>query len=348
MKIIFPFFFVALTFFITLPFIACKTAKPVQKYPTSIFDAAKTPPAPDYADLKNWAAHPDVHDCADSVPVGSELKDEQAGSQADVFFIHPTTLLNEKGNIFWNSDVGDTKLNRKTDASTILYQASIFNGVGKIYAPRYRQAHIHAYFTTDTASARRAFDLAYGDVKASFEYYLKNRNNGRPIIIAAHSQGTTHAKRLIKEFFEGKTLKNKLVVAYLVGIPVAKNLYTDIKVCETPEQTGCICSWRTFRKGYEPPTRLENIMVVNPLSMRTDTAFVGKEKSQGAVLLKFKMTKPHFVDAQIHNDILWTDKPKFFGSIFFNTPIYHIADYNFFYLDVRNDVKRRLGYFWKQ
>ncbi len=348
MKINFPLLFIVFLFVITLPFFACKTAKPVQKYPTNNFDAAKIPPAPDYADLKNWAAHPDVHDYADSVPANSGLKDEQAGSQADVFFIHPTTLLNEKGNIFWNADVKNVKLNLQTDASTILNQASIFNGVGKIYAPRYRQAHIHAYFTTDTSSARQAFDLAYSDVKAAFEYYLKNNNHGRPIIIAAHSQGTTHAKRLMKEFFEGKTLKNKLVVAYLVGIQVSKNLYSDIKVCDTPEQTGCICSWRTYRYGYENTPRLENIMVVNPLSMRTDTAYVGKEKSQGAVLFKFKLTKPHFVDAQIHDDILWTHKPKFFGSFLFTTPVYHIADYNFFYLDVRNDVKRRLGYFWKK
>ncbi len=323
-------------------FFACKTAKPVPA-----FNANKIPVQPNYADLKNWAAHPDVHDFADSVPVGSNLKDEQASSQIDVFFVYPTSLLDKK-NTEWNADITDGPLNKYTDMSSILYQASIFNGVGKIYAPRYRQAHLRSFFTTDTTSARQAFELAYSDVKAAFEYYLKNWNKGRPIIIASHSQGTTHTKRLLKEFFDGKLLQNKLVAAYLIGIPVPKNLYTHISVCNTPEQTGCVCSWRTFRKGYETPTQLKNIMVVNPLSMRTDTNYVGKEKSQGAVLFKFTMTKPQFVDAQIHKDILWASKPKFFGSFLLKNPNFHIADFNLFYLDIRNDAKRREGLFWKE
>ena len=33
--------------------------------------------------------------------------------------------------------------------------------------------------------------------KAAFQYYLEHYNNGRPFIIASHSQGTYHAKRLI-------------------------------------------------------------------------------------------------------------------------------------------------------
>ncbi len=341
MKFIFPLVLCSLFFF------ACKTVKLFEKIPNGSFNISKTPPQPNYADLKNWAAHPDVHDMADSVPVGSNLKDEQSESQIDVFFVHPTIMLLEKGNTNWNGDVNDAKLNMLTDTRPILYQASIFNGVGKIYAPRYRQAHLQSYFATDTSSTQQAFDLAYSDVKAAFEYYLKNWNNGRPIIIAAHSQGTSHAKRLMKELFDGKLLQNKLVAAYLIGIAVPKDLYTNIPVCNTPEQTGCVCSWRTFEKGYKPPKPLKNIIVVNPLSWKTDSGYVGAEKSQGGVLFKFTMTKPKLVDAQIHNDILWASKPHFFGSFLMRNPNYHVADFNLFYLDIRNDAKRREGYFWK-
>ena len=81
----------------------------------------------------------------------------------------------------WNASIEDRKLNDKTDGSTILYQASIFNGAGKVYAPRYRQAHLHAYFTNKRkGEAQKAFELAYADVKAAFEYYLQHYNQGRP------------------------------------------------------------------------------------------------------------------------------------------------------------------------
>ncbi len=49
--------------------------------------------------------------------------------------------------------------------------------------------------TPDTDSA---FEIAYADVKAAFEFYLKIYNNYRPIIIASHSQGTKHTGRLLK------------------------------------------------------------------------------------------------------------------------------------------------------
>src|SRR5512139_1181819 len=92
--------------------------------------------------------------------------------------------------------------------------------IARIYAPRFREAHISNYFTKDTIAALKAFDLAFQDVKKAFEYYLNNYNHGRPIIIASHSQGTTHALRLLKEYFEDKPLYNQLVAAYLVGMPI--------------------------------------------------------------------------------------------------------------------------------
>jgi Protein of unknown function (DUF3089) len=319
------------------------------KIPTTAFLQDKTPPAPDYANLKNWAAHPDKNDPADRVPEGSNLKNEQAQAEVDVFFLHPTSLTQQRGNIVWNGDVNDEKLNKKTDGGSILYQASIFNGVGRIYAPRYRQAHINSYYTQDKASAKQAFDLAYSDIKAAFQYYLTHWNNGRPIIIASHSQGTTHAQRLLKEFFEGQNLKNRLVVAYIVGMPVKKEAFKDIRLCETSEQTGCFCAWRTFKKGYEPPYPTgENIGVVNPLTWKTDTAEAPKSLHQGSVFIGFKSSPTQNIGTQIHNGILWADKPQFKGSILFRTQNYHVGDYNMFYFNVREDVKRRVGLFWKK
>ena len=335
----FCFFSIATLFFLQ----SCSSPMPAKGSIQS-----NVPRAPDYSNLQYWAAHPNKKDPADSTPINSNLRDEQATADVDVFFLHPTTLTKGGG---WNGNLNDETLNKKTDGGTILYQASIFNGAGRVYAPRYRQAHLHSYFTKDTASSAAAFELAYLDLKTAFEYYLKNWNNGRPIIIAAHSQGAQHAKRLLKEFFDGQNLGNRLVVAYLVGMPVAKDYFTKIRVCETPEQTGCFCSWRTFKLGYEPKTRFpmgEKIAVVNPLSWTTDKTFVPKSKHEGYVLMGFKASPAHLLGAQVNNGILWTEKPTFKGSFLYRANNYHVGDFNFFYFNVREDAKRRVGLFWKR
>ena len=72
---------------------------------------------------------------------------------------------------------------------------------------------------------KQALDFAYQDVKAAFEYYLKHYNNGRPIIIASHSQGTWHAESLLHDYFENdSTLRKRLVAAYLIGGWVKKRV----------------------------------------------------------------------------------------------------------------------------
>jgi len=195
---------------------------------------------PDYSDLYLWAAHPFKIDPADSVPKPLRIN-HSIDSSVDVFFIHPTTYTDNQLPYGYNAPFNNNDLNAKTDYTTILFQASAFNAAGRIFAPRYRQANLEAYFpknASDSIAAIAAFELAYNDVKATFSFYLNNLNKGKPIIIAAHSQGTTHGKRLLKEFFDNKPLQNKLVAAYLIGIPVAEKDYTQIKACTTADQTG--------------------------------------------------------------------------------------------------------------
>jgi Protein of unknown function (DUF3089) len=207
------------------------------------------------------------------------------------------------------------------------------------------------YFYDDTARAKQAFELAYSDIKKAFIHYLDYYNQGRPIIIASHSQGTTHAKRLIKEFFDGQTLKNRLVVAYLVGIYVDKNQFATIPVCRDSLQTGCFVSWRTFRRDYEGPSYISlepgTATVVNPLTWTTDTVIAPKSLNKGAVLYKYNKVFPHTNDAQVRGNILWISKPKFPGGVLYKSKNYHVGDINLFYMNIRQDVRRRISLFWK-
>jgi hypothetical protein len=296
----------------------------------------------DYSNSDYWAASPFKEDPSDRRPDDFFIDSAQI-DKIDVFFLHPTTYIGTRGQNQWNSSIDDQELNDKTDNSSMLYQASLFNCVGRVFAPRYRQAHLHAYYTKDKASAKKAFEIAYKDARNSFEYYLKHYNQGRGIIIASHSQGTTHAARLIKEFFDEKPLENQFVAAYLVGLPVPEDAFKSIKPCRNPNDISCVCSWRTWQKGHQPKKQHEKeILVTNPLTWKTDETYAPKSMNLGGLVTNFKDgLLPELADAQVHDEVLWTTKPKFKGSFFITFKNYHRGDLNLYYANIRENAKLR-------
>lgn len=301
--------------------------------------------APDYSQLSLWAAHPYKHDPSDSIP--RPFRKAQRDSAVDVFFLHPTTFTDPSRIEEFNGTLDDDSLNAKTDYTSILYQASVFNGQARIFAPRYRQAHLGMYTYHDTARAMEAFDTAYADIRKAFQYYL-DHYSGKPIIIASHSQGTQHAKRLLKEFFDNKPLQKQLVAAYLVGIGVKKDEFQTIPICTDSLQTGCFLGWRTFRRDYEGPYYISQepeMAVVNPLTWRADSSYAPKTLHKGAILYKFNklVRQPH--DAQVHKNILWISRPHFAGGFLYKSRNYHVGDYNLFYHNIREDVRRRVRHY---
>lgn len=305
--------------------------------------------APNYNSLGMWAAHPWKRDPSDSTP--RPYITNRKDTMVDVFFIHPTTytqddaVANKPYTIqYWNASVLDEALNNKTDESSILNQASPFN-VYRVFAPRYRQAHIKSFSLPDSIS-KSFFDTAYADVKNAFEYYLDHFNQGRPFIIASHSQGTLHAGRLIRELIEEKPLQHQMVAAYIIGLAVPVSYFKTLPLCDNPEGTGCFVSWRTYKKGYVPPrvsAEKEKSYVVNPISWRTDSAWISRKQQKGAVLYQFNKPKAQNVGAGIHGNVLWSDKPRFFGNLFFTQKNYHVGDINLFWKDIRDNVDLRVN-----
>lgn len=308
------------------------------------------PPAPDYSLESNWAALPHRTDAADTTPVS--LTDNQAAAAADVFFIHPTTFINRSNpNHRWNAAVDDSLINAQTDQTTIRYQASIFNGSCKVYAPRYRQAHISVFFTNDTATYYTPLSIAYSDVKRAFEHFLVHYNKGRPFFIAAHSQGTVLAKWLIDHIIEeDSSLFSNFVAAYIPGYAVVPDSFDVIKPCLSDSSIQCYCTWSTFAKGFYPAwytDGLHKTQAVNPLLWTIEPTYASHRLNKGAVLKDFSRIIPGFVDAQVHQGLLWINKPRIPLARFTRIKNYHIGDFNLFYLNVRENVAHRLSHFNK-
>jgi Protein of unknown function (DUF3089) len=327
---------------------ACKRQEPARL--SIAWQESPIPPAFDYDKSENWAALPDKKDNADLVPNKSPLKDEQMHAQADVFYVHPTIYTYLPNTEFqWNANIQDQYLNRRVDSSAITNQATIFNAAGRIYAPRYRQAHYYAFVTPNKADKDAALQLAYSDVKKAFEYYLKNYNQGRPFIIASHSQGTIHATKLIKEFIDGKELQKQFIAGYLIGIATPKKTFEHIEPCQNANQTGCFIAWTTFQQGYLPewhPGKPTELVSTNPLTWSLDEQFAPKELNEGGVSYGFKWVK-NFADAQNHLGVLWINTPYVFGRSFVHIKNWHQADMNLFYVPIRNNAINRVSAYLK-
>ncbi len=314
----------------------------------SDFNQSPIPPKPDYNQQEHWASLPTKRDAADSIPKKSNLKNLQATAQADVFFIYPTIFTQKPLNQFsWNADVNDAVLNNQIQLSTILNQASIFNGVGRVYAPYYRQAHLYAFYTPNKTDGTNALNLAYEDVRAAFDYYLKNYNQGRPIIIASHSQGSYHGERLLKDYFDGKELQKQLVAAYLIGRAIKPTAFMNIKPTEKPDEIGVWASWNTFGRGFIPKnyeTNFKGSLSINPLLWNSSEALATKELNKGGVATKFTFA-PLVADAQNHQSILWVHRPNIKGSWLIKNKSWHRADMNFFYVNIRENAALRVEKF---
>ena len=299
---------------------------------------------PDYSNLYYWAANPDKKSISDSIP--AFVHDVMGDKPVDVFFLHPTTYVKGFRSVPMNANVDDQQLNNETDERTILYQASVFNGTCRIFAPRYRQAHIRAFFNRDSEESRQAFDLAYADLRRAFQYYLDHYNHGRPIIIASHSQGTLHAIRLVKEFFDGKPLQKQLVCAYLIGYQIKRDAFTTVPLCNSATATGCFVGWRSYKTGFiAPEVAAEggNSQCVNPISWTTTSTYADKQQHLGMLGKDFNVYYPQTAAAQIdaNSKVLFVDVPQTVDDKLGRINNYHILDYNLFYMDIRNNVKQR-------
>jgi hypothetical protein len=211
--------------------------------PDTAFTPQKKVETGAYAGYDRWIARPGMgaDDPAMWRPAGFE--DDADALAVPVFFVHPTSYF-EKAS--WNAPDSDAK-SRELAALFVRGMASPFNKSLDLWAPRYRQATIGA-FLTDKPEGQKALDLAYGDVLAAFDHFIATVDPKKPVVLAGHSQGAYHLRRLLRERVAGKPLARRIAAAYLIGWPVAVEQdlpKTGLGACARPEQSGCIVSWLT-------------------------------------------------------------------------------------------------------
>jgi hypothetical protein len=330
--------------------------------PTARFEAqAKAPPSA-YAHRGMWLARPDIaRNPALWTPPGYR---PAAQPQAAVFFIHPTSYLDAA---HWNAPLDDADANARA-ALFLRAQASAFNGVGAIWAPRYRQATFGA-FLTDSPAAMQARALAYSDVLAAFDEFLREIGPDRPIILAGHSQGAFHLARLLHDRVAGTPLAHRIVAAYVVGWPVSETAdlpALGLPQCASPDQAGCLLSWQSFADPADPslifdafdktagyaglPRKDTPLVCTNPLTGTADAA-APASANLGTLYpsadLSTATIAPGKVPARCEGRGILSigAPPDLVGNYVLPGNNYHVFDYSLFWANVRADAARRLATF---
>lgn len=314
-----------------------------------------------YDQPKMWLAHPDLSDNpALWTPHGFK---PAAHPPAAVFFIHPTSYLNRAR---WNAPLDDREANDRA-ATFLRGQASAFNGIGTIWAPRYRQATFGAFLTTKQ-DAGQALNLAYGDVLAAFDRFLAQAGD-RPIILAGHSQGALHLSRLIRDRVTSTPLAKRIVAAYVVGWPVSRTAdlpEMGLPECTRADQAGCILSWQSFAEPADPSLILEPfdaspgftgkpragtpMVCTNPITGTPD-ADAPASANLGTLIpsadLRTATLSPARVPARCTGRglLMIGAPPAELSAYVLPGNNYHVFDYSLFWANIRADAERRLAAF---
>lgn len=330
--------------------------------PSTRFEPLRPMSPKDYAAAGMWYARPDiVGNPALWTPAGAAGR--AAGQEkAAVFFVHPTSYLERK---HWNAPLHDAEA-ADLARTFVRNQASIFNGAGDVWAPRYRQATFGA-FLTEKADRLQALNTAYGDVRAAFFQFLL-RNPQAPLILAGHSQGSLHLLRLLRDEVAGKPVARRIVAVYVAGWPVS--LDADLPAlglppCSGRGEAGCILSWQSFAEPADPkavqavydagtgyagrPRKGTRMLCTNPLTGSPDAGAsarlnLGTLKADGdnggAQLIKGAV--PARCDRRGY--LLIGDPPEL-GPFVLPGNNYHVYDYSLFWANVRADAEERLKTF---
>jgi hypothetical protein len=301
--------------------------------------ATPTIVATDYSQPEHWLALPSTID-----------------KKTDVFFLIPTAWTNSDPNPAICA-IDEPSLKAKAPVS-IATQASAFATVANIYAPYYRQNNL-----SPVDRLKICAGIPTTDATAAFDYYIRHYNNGRPFILAGHSQGSNVLINLLSGYMKDhpQVLKN-MVAAYVIGFPVTAEYLAEnpfLKFATGPDDTGVIISYNTQAPDVTPGTNqvLSGLVgeVINPITWTRDETLATKGQSLGSympdpVTLKFSQV-PQYADARIDRaqgvlvcstadeDVVFKLAPSM------GRGVYHGFDYYFYYYNLRENAANRIDKF---
>lgn len=303
------------------------------------------PDAPDYAQAGAWfdGGH-------------------SAGADYDVFYIVPTCVfdhVDERGDTCHYMDIRDESHRKAVDRPLRLAKG-IFADEANFFAPYYRQITIESWMQSDTVIESR-FRLAYEDIASAFRYYMEHLNEGRPFILAGHSQGGKAVIELLKGEMDDE-LYARMIAAYPLGYPVEEgDVSPYLRPATDASGTGVFITFNTVSAPDRlPPLLAGSRAAINPLNWRTDDTPATKEEHLGSVFIKadgsISSEQAHVIGARLDRGtkalvVSGVDPEDYYTPSLaglFPVGNYHVVELNFFYRNLQQNVKQRAATFFRQ
>ena len=251
-----------------------------------------------YSDPSHWICRGDMDDvCDESYPLSTVSAVGEVTAipysvaddpPIDCFYVYPTS----SGDPTYNSD-----LTADSEIGVTTLQVARFNQVCRVYAPTYRSVTIAGLFGGVQGNFDDGWQIAYSDVLDAWKSYLANDNDGRPVVIISHSQGSFHTTRLLREEIDPNPNQRALVVsAILAGTSFQVAKGSDVggdtqhmPLCRSNDQYGCVVTFQSYRDADPPrpgalfgrPGATTASACTNPASLAGGAATLANSFSNG-------------------------------------------------------------------
>ena len=322
-----------------------ETGEEAKQKPASfeIADLAGTPS--DYSSRENWMRIPEIT------------------HEVDTIYLYPTCYLDDSENAKPICDIDNQQMR---DRAGVVYenQGTVYEESTNVFAPFYRQSNIYQVVDFNHKELEEYQEREQRtDIYAALDYYFEHYNEGRPFILAGHSQGSIMTKIVLGEYMQAHPeYYERMVAAYPIGFSITETFLEEhpyLKFAEGADDTGVIVSWNTEGAGNKEQFNLvvePGAISINPITWKRDDTRAGFEENLGSRILNEETGEYEIIngvaDAQVDTErgvVICTAKNvEYAPAALFGPESLHSHDYDFYYENLRENVKTRVEAYLKQ